>query len=214
MTGKNPSELNVKRRPWEQMLVKPDLLSSTSRSQSWYLQVEKVFAQIVIKLCSEVRPSFSDLCEWILTLICVPILESVQKFTDSIFQVDILRQSHDLNVHVGSFLELERTVSFEKQIVHALHIDEIIDEKVANLQVFIFKSTIEFKRVCNMFLGHNHEMVIAYRPFWHCNIEVLRLTPNNEISINAGILEAEPTVLVFLYLHTLHLKVDLEQATL
>ena len=65
-----------------------------------------------------------------------------------------------------------------------------------------------------MFLWHNQEVVVADGTLGQGEIEVLTLAPENEILINAWILEAEPTVFVFLDFDSLHLEVDLEWSTL
>ena len=65
-----------------------------------------------------------------------------------------------------------------------------------------------------MSLWHDQEVLIAHWTFWQGNIKMLWLAPDNQVSIDARILKAEPAVLVFLDPDAFHLKVDLQQATL
>ena len=57
-------------------------------------------------------------------------LEGIQQFTDALFKVDVLRQGDYLEVHVCRFFKLEWTVSFEKHVIHALHVRDVIKDKV------------------------------------------------------------------------------------
>ena len=72
------------------MLIESDFLSTSGRPQSRNLQVEEVFARIIVELRSEIRISLHDLYESILTLVSVTVLESVQQFANTIFKVDAL----------------------------------------------------------------------------------------------------------------------------
>ena len=72
------------------MLIESDFLSTSGRPQPRNLQVEEVFARIIVELRSEIRISLHDLYESILTLVSVTVLESVQQFANTIFKVDAL----------------------------------------------------------------------------------------------------------------------------
>ena len=66
------------------MLIESNLLPTLSCTQSRDLQVEEVLAWVIIELSSKIRFSFRDFNEWILPLICVPFLECVDQFSNSI----------------------------------------------------------------------------------------------------------------------------------
>ena len=50
MTDQDSAELDIKGCAWEQVLIEPDLLTTSSRTQSRDLQVEEVFTRVVVKL--------------------------------------------------------------------------------------------------------------------------------------------------------------------
>ena len=122
------------------MLVEAKLLPTSRCAKPRNLQVEEVLGRVIIELITQVTLAILYLDERVLALICVPILKCVHQFANAVLQVDIRWQSHDLNVHVCSFLEFERTVPFEQKIVHTLCVQDIIDQEVAKLHKFLLKS--------------------------------------------------------------------------
>ena len=65
-----------------------------------------------------------------------------------------------------------------------------------------------------MSLWHDQEVLIAHWTFWQGDVKVLRLAPDNQVSIDARIFKAEPAVFVFLDSYSLHFEIDLQQAPL
>lgn len=115
---------------------------------------------------------------------------------------------------MSSLFKLEGTVSLEDEVIVAFDIDYIINEEVSEHRVLLLLHLIKFKRVGNVMFWHDQEMVIADGTFWHRDIEMPTLAPNDEIVVDGFVLEAEPAVLILLHLHSLHLKVNLEEASL
>ena len=196
------------------MLVKSDFLPPLGRSKSRNLHVEKVLAWIITEFSSEIIFAFRYFNKWILSLICVLPLEGVEQLTYTIFKIQILRQGYNLGVHMGSFLELERTVSLEEEIVHLLSVDDVIKKEISKHFVIVLYIICKLEWVSYVALRHDKEMLITYRSFRHRNVKVLWLRPYDKISINALVLEAEPAVFIFLHLHTFHLEVDSQKSSL
>ena len=54
MAGENAPELDVEGGAWQQVLVEPDLLTTTGSTKPWDLQVEEVFAHVVVEFGPQV----------------------------------------------------------------------------------------------------------------------------------------------------------------
>ena len=78
MAGEDAPELDVEGGAWQQVLVEADLLTTTGSTKPWDLQVEEVFAHVVVEFGPQVCLSVSDFNEWVLSLISIPVLESCQ----------------------------------------------------------------------------------------------------------------------------------------
>ena len=78
MAGEDAPELDVEGGAWQQVLVEPDLLTTTGSTKPWDLQVEEVFAHVIVEFGPQVCLSVSDFNEWVLSLISIPVLESRQ----------------------------------------------------------------------------------------------------------------------------------------
>ena len=91
-----------------------------------------------------------------------------------------------------------------------LHIHYVIEQEVSQHLKLLLNLVCQLKRVSNVPLGHEKEVVVTDGPFRHGDVEVLRFRVDDQVSIDAGVLEAEPAVLVLLDSDALHLEVNAE----
>ena len=96
------------------------------------------------------------------------------------------------------FFKLKWTVSFEEHVVHALDVRDVVEDKVPQKLKLVLNVVLELERVRNVPLRHDEEVIVADRSFWHGNIKMFRFTPNDQVTVNAFVFEAEPAVLILL----------------
>ena len=84
--------------------------------------------------------------------IFTPVLKSVQKFADALFKMYVRGQGNDLDVHVRSLFELERTVSLEEKVVLTLDVNDIVNEEFPQLDKLILLGFGQLERVSDVLL--------------------------------------------------------------
>jgi len=115
---------------------------------------------------------------------------------------------------MSRFLELKWTVTLKVDVVHALHVHDVVKQEVSELLELFLQVVLQFERVRDVLLGNDEEVVVADGPLGHRNIKIFGLTPDDQVSIDAFVVEAEPAVFVFLHFHALHFEINAQEAAL